>query len=203
MDATDHVISPDSVYAIREKREPSSKATLWVTNRGGDKRREVVDVQPDDDAVSDLYPGYKMSTRRSMDRVKEDVINYDLLEDILQLILCQPDKNTTLLPPKGADLSKGSVLVFLPGLGEIRTMAERLEGNRQFQNPRKFEIVAMHSTLAPKDQRRAFIPSIAGCRKIILSTNIAETSVTIPDVVCGMYFWQLVLLTTRLFSHLD
>jgi HrpA-like RNA helicase len=86
----------------------------------------------------------------------------------------------------------GSVLVFLPGLGEIRAMTERLKGNRQFRTDSRinnnqqqsFEIIPMHSTLSSQDQKRAFLPSRNGTRKIILSTNIAETSVTIPDVVC-------------------
>ena len=101
------------------------------------------------------------------------------------MILCRPQQNTTLLAPEGADVSKGSVLVFMPGLGEIRSMTERLEGNRQLRDKNRFEIIPMHSTLSSKDQKRAFVPVRSGCRKIILSTNIAETSVTIPDVVCG------------------
>lgn len=71
------------------------------------------------------------------------------------------------------------------GLGEIRSLTERLQASRSLGDNRRFEIIPMHSTLSSRDQRRAFIPSKAGCRKIILSTNIAETSVTIPDVVCG------------------
>lgn len=186
LDATNHIVEEGSRYARRDYSTPNDKATLWVTNKGGDKRREVVDLQSQTDVteVSDAYAGYKMSTRRSMDRVNEEVINFDLLEDVLTLILCQPDANTTLLPPDGADLSTGSVLVFFPGLGEIRAMTERLQGNRQFRDGNRFEVIPMHSTLSSKDQRRAFLPPRKGCRKIILSTNICETSVTVPDVVC-------------------
>jgi ATP-dependent RNA helicase DHX29 len=64
MDATDHVIEEGSRYAKREDRY-EEKTSLWVTSRGGDKRREVVDLvsQVAVDEVS-IYPGYKMSTRR-------------------------------------------------------------------------------------------------------------------------------------------
>jgi HrpA-like RNA helicase len=79
------------------------------------------------------------------------------------------------------------LIVFLPGLGEIKAMTERLEGNRHLGNRNRFEIIPMHSTLSSRDQRRAFVPSKQGTRKIILATNIAETSVTIPDVVCGKF----------------
>lgn len=63
-------------------------------------------------------------------------------------------------------------------------MIERLEGSRFFRDRRRFDLVPLHSTLSSGDQRRAFLPSKIGCRKIICATNIAETSVTIPDVVC-------------------
>jgi HrpA-like RNA helicase len=120
-----------------------------------------------------------------MDRVNEEIINYDLIEDVLILLLVEPDRNEVLLPPEGASLSNGSVLVFLPGFGEIRALTERLEGSRSLGNKQRFDIIPMHSTLSPQDQRRAFLKPKKGCRKIILATNIAETSVTIPDVTCG------------------
>lgn len=66
-------------------------------------------------------------------------------------------------------------------------MTERLELSRQLGDGKRFEIIPMHSTLSSRDQRRAFMPSKQGSRKIILATNIAETSVTIPDVVCGKF----------------
>lgn len=64
MDATDHVIEEGSRYAKREERY-EEKTSLWVTSRGGEKRREVVDLvsQVEVDEVT-MYPGYKMSTRR-------------------------------------------------------------------------------------------------------------------------------------------
>ena len=75
--------------------------------------------------------------------------------------------------------------MFLPGLGEIKAVTEQLEASRHLGDKKRFEIIPMHSTLSARDQRRAFVPSKPGSRKIILATNIAETSVTIPDVVCG------------------
>lgn len=125
---------------------------------------------------------------RSMDRVNEQVLNYDLIEDVLHLLLVAPERNETLLAPEGESLSNGSVLVFLPGFGEIRALTERLEANRSLGNKERFDVIPLHSTLSPQDQRRAFLKPRKGCRKVILSTNIAETSVTIPDVVVGEFF---------------
>jgi hypothetical protein len=211
MDATGHVIEEGSRYAVREDRF-GGKASLWITTQGGEKRKEVVDLvsQTDVDGVSNMYPGYKMSTRRyaisqtsklcfttmkcftnlhfsyrSMDRVNEEVINYDLIEDVLNLILVRTDSSDILMAPEGGDLSRGSVLIFLPGLGEIRSLTERLEASRTLGNGKFFKVIPMHSTLSSIEQRKVFVPAKPGCRKIILSTNIAETSITIPDVVCG------------------
>lgn len=187
LDATDHIIEEGSRYAIRGYRSNSETAQLWVTGRGGERHRKVVslddDTQPS--AVSDEFSGYKMSTRRSMDRVDEQTINYDLIEDLLSLLLINFQDNNSLLLPEGADqnsLRKGAVLIFLPGMGEIRSLSERLKGSRRFGDRNQFEIIAMHSTLSPSDQRRAFVKPKSG-QKIILSTNICETSITIPDVV--------------------
>jgi len=60
-----------------------------------------------------------------------------------------------------------------------------LQGNIHFGNVNLFDIIPMHSTLSPKDQKRAFMKPKAGCQKIILATNIAETSITIDDCICG------------------
>ena len=68
-----------------------------------------------------------------------------------------------------------NILVFLPGMGNIRTLQDQLK-NRV---PKDIEIVPLHSSLPKKDQNKAFEGKN---RKIILSTNIAETSLTIPNI---------------------
>jgi Helicase conserved C-terminal domain len=123
-----------------------------------------------------------------MGRVDESIINYDLIEDVLKTILLKPAHGWGVLrAPPGANLEKGSVLVFLPGLGEIKTLAERLQGSREFGRRDAFDIIPMHSSLSSTDQRRAFRVQPEGSlvRKIVVATNIAETSVTIPDVTYG------------------
>jgi ATP-dependent RNA helicase DHX29 len=123
-----------------------------------------------------------------MDRIDESIINYDLIEDVLKTLLLKPVGGWGVLRvPPGANSSKGSVLVFLPGLGEIKTLVERLQGSREFGRNGLFDIIPMHSSLSSTDQRRAFRvhPEGSLVRKIVVATNIAETSVTIPDVTYG------------------
>jgi ATP-dependent helicase HrpB len=68
----------------------------------------------------------------------------------------------------------GDVLVFLPGAGEIRRAQESLAGVDA-------DVAILHGDLPPSEQDRAIRSSAR--RKIILSTNVAESSVTVPGVV--------------------
>ena len=77
----------------------------------------------------------------------------------------------------------GAVLIFLPGMGEIRRMQDALLGNRIFSNTSKYRIVPLFSSLSISQQQDAFTTPPRGIRKVVLATNIAETGVTIPDVV--------------------
>ena len=73
----------------------------------------------------------------------------------------------------------GSVLVFLPGQGEITRVAERL---RALDLPETIDIAPLYGALDPATQDRAISPANAGHRKIVLATSIAETSITIEGV---------------------
>lgn len=78
----------------------------------------------------------------------------------------------------------GDVLVFLTGQEEIESV-ERLIHERLRQLPecsRKLLTFPIFSSLPSEKQMRVFMPSPAGHRKVILATNIAETSVTIPGI---------------------
>ena len=73
----------------------------------------------------------------------------------------------------------GSILVFLPGQGEILRTAERLA--ERIRRP-DVDIDPLYGALPPGDQDRAISPAPAGRRKVVLATSIAETSLTIEGV---------------------
>nr|XP_060611008.1 ATP-dependent RNA helicase TDRD9 [Anolis sagrei ordinatus] len=73
---------------------------------------------------------------------------------------------------------RGSVLVFLPGLEEINYMHELLTGMAY----RRLQVYPLHSSITLEEQTNVFLAPVPGYRKILLSTNIAESSVTVPDV---------------------
>lgn len=71
----------------------------------------------------------------------------------------------------------GDVLVFMPGMGEINATINELHSIRGGE---RFAAIPLHGELPPEDQDRAFAPSER--RKIVVSTNVAETSVTIDGI---------------------
>ncbi len=73
--------------------------------------------------------------------------------------------------------TSGDVLVFLPGAAEIRQAGEAVA---ELAAHRRLLVLPLHGDLPAEEQDRALAP--ASQRKIILSTNVAETSVTVPGV---------------------
>jgi ATP-dependent RNA helicase HrpB len=74
---------------------------------------------------------------------------------------------------------EGSVLVFLPGEAEIRRAEAALSSSLV---DRSVEVLPLHGSLSPAAQDRAIAPALAGRRKAVLATTIAETSLTIEGV---------------------
>ncbi|WP_411826139.1 ATP-dependent RNA helicase HrpA [Luteolibacter sp. AS25] len=92
-------------------------------------------------------------------------------EDLSSLIGRGVDYLTDLDP-------MGDVLVFLPGEREIREAADLLEG----RNYRNTEVLPLFARLGMGDQQRVFQPGSQ--RRLVLATNVAETSLTIPRIAC-------------------
>jgi ATP-dependent helicase HrpB len=74
------------------------------------------------------------------------------------------------------DFTEGSSLVFMASSYEIR---KTIEAIGRYPALQPFEVFPLHGSLTKEEQDKAVR---SGCRKIIVSTNVAETSLTIPDV---------------------
>ncbi|MCJ1391589.1 hypothetical protein MMC18_004453 [Xylographa bjoerkii] len=72
---------------------------------------------------------------------------------------------------------EGGILVFLPGVMEIN---RTLDAIRPLPN---IHALPLHASLMSSEQRRVFPPAPRGKRKVIAATNVAETSITIEDIV--------------------
>jgi ATP-dependent helicase HrpA len=71
---------------------------------------------------------------------------------------------------------RGDVLVFLPGEREIRDTAEALRKH----HPRGIEVLPLFARLSAAEQDRVF--KTGGQRRVVLATNVAETSLTVPNI---------------------
>ena len=78
---------------------------------------------------------------------------------------------------KAIKSQEGDVLVFLPGQGEIKKCEELLKHSLP-----NFKITPLYGQLSPSKQFAAILPDKGGKRKVILSTNIAETSLTVEGI---------------------
>lgn len=73
----------------------------------------------------------------------------------------------------------GDVLVFLPGQREIARLAASLAGSA---TPIDADVLALHGELPVEQQSRVLQPDASGRRRVVLATNVAESSVTLPGV---------------------
>ena len=74
---------------------------------------------------------------------------------------------------------EGDVLIFLPGEAEIKRCIEELEYSDINRN---YQIYPLYGRLSKEEQERVFIPTKEGMMKVVVSTNIAETSITIDGI---------------------
>jgi ATP-dependent helicase HrpB len=80
---------------------------------------------------------------------------------------------------RALDEHEGDVLVFLPGAGEIRRVTENLATSL---SATRFSVLPLYGDLGAAEQDAALHPDAAGRRKVVVATNIAETSLTIDGV---------------------
>ncbi|XP_063696057.1 dosage compensation regulator isoform X2 [Culicoides brevitarsis] len=111
---------------------------------------------------------YSPQTREVMSKLSESEVSFELIESILLYI-------------KSLN-QEGAVLVFLPGWNLIFALMKHLQMKREFSDS-SYRILPLHSQIPREDQRRVFERVPPGVTKVILSTNIAETSITIDDIV--------------------
>ncbi|GIL66003.1 hypothetical protein Vafri_19646 [Volvox africanus] len=175
----------------------SSKYTRRGGGGGGKGQRSGKGEEPQAlPPLSQALPSYSQTTLRSLENVDESQINYDLLVDLVALIVERhkqdgaaaflSDWPQAFSSGRGDVSGGGAILVFLPGAPEINRMQRTLlqsgkvlaaAGGRG-----NLRVLPLHGSLSSADQSRVFARPPAGCVKVVLATNVAETSITIDDV---------------------
>jgi ATP-dependent RNA helicase DHX57 len=105
--------------------------------------------------------------QKTLMRMDETMIDNDLIACLVQYLVTKT--NTT---------DDGSILIFLPGVAEINSALQAIKRTCQSL---KLLLLPLHGNLPGSEQSKVFLTPTKGTTKIILSTNVAETSITIPD----------------------
>ncbi|XP_028711029.1 putative ATP-dependent RNA helicase DHX57 isoform X1 [Peromyscus leucopus] len=157
-----------------EEVEEDLRLALELQEEEESVKDTVPDQQLDFKQLLIRYKGVSKSVIKTMSIMDFDRVNFDLIEALLEWIV----DGEHSYPP-------GAVLVFLPGLAEIKMLYEQLQSNCLFNNRRSHRCVIhpLHSSLSSEEQQAVFVKPPVGVTKIIISTNIAESSITIDDVV--------------------
>jgi ATP-dependent RNA helicase DHX29 len=120
--------------------------------------------------ISEDLLGYSVRTRNTLAEYDEYQIDYPLIVNLIRLVLVEPDYA----------YYRNAILVFLPGIGEIRELHSLVA----VEFGADCLVYPLHSSISSEEQQQAFLVPPPGVVKIVLATNIAETGVTIPDVTC-------------------
>ncbi|XP_060734335.1 ATP-dependent DNA/RNA helicase DHX36 [Tachysurus vachellii] len=116
--------------------------------------------------LRDRFSDSTISTLEMMD--EDDKINLELIVALIRHIVLNEDD--------------GAILVFLPGWDNISSLNDLLLADQMFKSD-QFVIIPLHSLMPTVNQTQVFKRPPPGVRKIVIATNIAETSITIDDVV--------------------
>uniref|UniRef100_A0A8C5T3U5 Putative ATP-dependent RNA helicase DHX57 n=1 Tax=Malurus cyaneus samueli TaxID=2593467 RepID=A0A8C5T3U5_9PASS len=183
-----YVLEDSSPYRRKVKQEQNARHKRTAFEEVEEDLRRAGLLETTDTVVRDSDPDQKLTLKQLLIRYKGvskavlktmsvmdlDKVNLELIEALLEWIVAGRHS----YPP-------GAVLIFLPGLAEIKMLYEQLQTNALFNNrhSKRCVVYPLHSSLSSEEQQSVFLRPPAGVTKIIISTNIAETSVTIDDVV--------------------
>ncbi|KAL4400189.1 RNA helicase [Malassezia pachydermatis] len=172
LELCDYTLEPDSPYARTDERTNKVDVrSADAEDAGEEDEDEVAEADPAPGSAIDAVT-YSSKTVDTLAHLNEHKINYELIT-LLLLRICTDQAY--------ASMSR-AILVFLPGMGEIRECLRHLGEHAEFQQGCVTHV--LHSSVASEDQSAAFLPPPPGQRKIVLATNIAETGITIPDITC-------------------
>ncbi|KAL2906955.1 DExH-box ATP-dependent RNA helicase DExH6 [Bienertia sinuspersici] len=144
-----------------------STALDWAKRENQPEAEEIIMKHMADGASSSVQE--QKLVEKYMSKISHEVIDVGLIAKLMRKI-CTESKD-------------GAILVFLPGWEDINKTRSKLLADPFFSNPSEFLIVSLHSMVPAAEQKKVFKRAPLGCRKIIISTNIAETAITIDDVV--------------------
>ncbi|KAG5532313.1 hypothetical protein RHGRI_026818 [Rhododendron griersonianum] len=148
----------------------------WKMNKQAPRKRKSQLTSAVEDALRAAdFKNFGPETQESLSCWNPDSIGFNLIEYLLCNI-CEKE-------------TPGAVLVFMTGWDDISSLKDKLQAHPMLGDTSRVLLLACHGSMASAEQKLIFDEPEDGVRKIVLATNIAETSITINDVVfvidCG------------------
>jgi ATP-dependent RNA helicase DHX57 len=166
------VLSMTGYIPKRGKKQRQHRAypddDVWAEQEQEEQEKEG-EAEADDNykAGNDDTPAHGIPISELVARMDPRSFDYDLLGRLVSHIVGN----------KPAD-DDGSILVFMSGVGEINMALDAIKKHTQSL---PVQLLPLHGGLQPSEQNLVFRPSKKGQTKVVVSTNVAETSITIPD----------------------
>ncbi|KAG0263893.1 hypothetical protein BG011_007847 [Mortierella polycephala] len=199
IDVTGYTLEEDSEYAIRFRKDIQSKGSVDIAGKGASRQTVYLQWENDADDYASQEAASKMiigdeafqgptlmnRTQQMLNRIDENRINFDLIQVLLEYICFPQDRRVqqNMMSSEPVQIpEEGAILIFLPGMPEIRKLFDALKVNRRFGDESQFSLWPLHSSISSEGQSQVFDIPPPGIRKIVMATNIAETGITIPDV---------------------
>uniref|UniRef100_S4RGX7 RNA helicase n=1 Tax=Petromyzon marinus TaxID=7757 RepID=S4RGX7_PETMA len=164
-------------YPCHSRPQQRSRRNLFM--HGRQRRQAEQEMQQEyeqrwPEYLDSLHGKYSMSTVQALEMIDDELIDADLIAALIRHIVLHAED--------------GAILVFLPGWADISKLHTTLTADQMF-SAEHFIIIPLHSLMPTISQTKVFERPPPGVRKIVIATNIAETSITIDDVVhvidCG------------------
>lgn len=149
---------------------------VWKMQKQLQRTRKSAVISLAEDALANAdFRDYSGATQYSLSQWNPECLGFNIIEAILCHI-CKRER-------------EGAVLVFLTGWEDINALRDQLKLNPVLGNSNRVLLLTCHGAMASADQKQIFEPPPHKVRKVVLATNLAETSITINDVVfvldCG------------------
>ena len=169
-----YVIDDGSPYAVdlRDRRKGKMRdprqGNRHITELGR-QMLDAADERKEMELAEQFYEIADTRTAGTLSRMNLDIVNYELV-GYLVADICKRHKG-----------EEGAILIFMPGLAEIHRCMDELKSDTTLRD--KCVFFNLHSSLGSTEQRDVFKKPPRGMRKVIIGTNIMETSITIDDAV--------------------
>jgi ATP-dependent RNA helicase DHX57 len=172
----------------------TTKSTLLASLREQEQLEQEEQEDDDEEGEFTSSAGRAYRTNRDSKRIGGTLVKGDIDWDLLVRLIMKLAAGEQQQAASNADGSvakmfaqaTGSVLIFLPGVPEINRFLQflRKEWDSGGSGGSRVSLLtmALHGGLSAVDQKKVFIPARRGELKIVAATNVAEASITIPDV---------------------